>query len=106
TVSSNLIFNELCGEGDAVYIFSGHDSFIDDLDGIDPDPVDSAIVTLDTNSGVHVYMIDNLAVGNYTLAFTCSAEDDEPAVDDVLVFLGGTFNVTVEAGVVTVQPIE
>ncbi len=105
TVSSNLIFNELCGEGDAVYIFSGHNSFIDDVDGIDPDPVDSAIVTLDTNTGVHVFMIDNLAVGNYTLAFTCSAGEDDPAVDDDLVFLGGTFNVTVQAGMITVQDI-
>ncbi len=104
-IGNNLIFNELCinGSGNAVYIFSGHDSFIDDVDGIAPDPVDSAVVTLDTNTGAHVYMIDNLPVGDYTIAFTCEAGDDDPTTDDDILFLGGTFNITIVEGLTKMQ---
>ncbi len=104
-IGSNLIFNELCTSGNAVYIFSGHDSFIDDVDGIAPDPVDSAVVTLDNATGAWIYMVDNLPIGNYTIAFTCQAGDDDPATDDDILFLGGTFNVTVADGQTTVQDI-
>lgn len=105
TVGSNLIFNELCTgtSGDAVYVFAGANSNIDDVDGIDPDPVDSALVTLDTASGDFVYLIDNLAVGEYTIAFTCDAQFDDPATDDDITFLGGTFNITVEDGIIKEQ---
>lgn len=101
TIDRNLIFNELCTgtTGDAVYVFSGSNSPIDDVDGIAPDPVDSAVVTMDT-SGAFVYLIDNLPVGEYTVAFTCDAQFDDPATDDDITFLGGTFNITVEAGLI------
>ena len=105
TVSSTLIFNELCTDtsGDAVYVFAGANSAIDDVDGINPDPVDSALVALDTGSGDFVYLIDNLAVGEYTIAFTCDAQFDDPATDDDITFLGGTFNITVEDGIIKEQ---
>ncbi|MCZ6559899.1 MAG: DUF4382 domain-containing protein [Gammaproteobacteria bacterium] len=106
-VSSNLIFDELCTgtSGDAVYVFSGPNSPIDDVDGIAPDPIDSAVVTMDT-FGYFVYLIDNLPIGVYTVAFTCDAQFDDPATDDDITFLGGTFNVTVEEGIIKEQNFE
>jgi hypothetical protein len=103
-VSSLLIFDELCGgTGDAVYVFSGPNSPIDDLDGIDPDPVASAVVTLNTITGQYIYLVDNLPIGVYTVAFTCQALNDDPATSDSIAFLGDTFNVTVEDGIITEQ---
>ncbi len=102
-VRPSYVFNELCTSGNAIYVFAGHNSAIDDVDGIAPDPVDSGIVDLVIDVGEFGYRIINLPVGNYTVAFTCQAGDDDPATDDIILFLGGTRNVTIFAEQTTIQ---
>ena len=102
-VRPSYVFNELCTTGNAIYVFAGHNSPIDDVDGIAPDPVDSGIVDLVIGLGGFGYRIGNLPVGNYTVAFTCQAGDDDPATDDNILFLGDTHNVTIIAEQTTIQ---
>jgi hypothetical protein len=105
SILSRYVFNELCTTGNAVYIFTGHNAAIDDVDGKAPDPFDSAIAHLNADSGLYEYRIWNLPVGNYTVAFTCQAGEDDPATDDNILFLGGTRNLTILAGEITIQDI-
>ena len=54
------------------------------------------------NDGDFVYEIGFVLAGDYTLAFTCEAANDDPETDDVINFT--TQNVTVTAdGTVTVD---
>lgn len=65
--------------GNVVYIFAG-DVMPDDVDGIDPDPVATAPVEQDS-AGDFVYRTV-IAPGDYTVAFTCQAANDDPSVDE------------------------
>ncbi|WP_348819606.1 DUF4382 domain-containing protein [Fontimonas sp. SYSU GA230001] len=91
TASSALLDN--CS-GPAVYAFSGSNAATDDVDGLDPEPIQSAIV----NAGDGRYAIGFLNAGSYTLAFTCDADRDEPGEsnDDAVRFLR-KLNVTIVA---------
>ena len=80
----------------AVYVFSGSGVTPDDVDGIAPDTVTSARVELNTTSGHYEYTAGFLAVGGYTVTFTCDAAADDPATNDTLDF-AGTQNATVVA---------
>ena len=62
-----------------MYIFAG-DVMPDDVDGIDPDPVATAPVEQDS-AGDFVYRTV-IAPGDYTVAFTCQAANDDPSVDE------------------------
>ena len=65
-----------------LYIFTGAGVTPDDVDGIAPDPISSAIVDQNLD-----YMAAFLPAGDYTVSLTCEAEKDDPVKDDVLVFL-------------------
>ncbi|WP_455199045.1 DUF4382 domain-containing protein [Kaarinaea lacus] len=97
-----LIFEEMtCSDpelGYGVYLYEG-DVNPDDIDGIDPDPVSTATVTLNASSE-YVYTLSYLMPGNYTIAVTCTADLDEPDVDNAIVFVGDTM-VSVATGVTT-----
>ena len=80
----------------AVYVFAGSGTTPDDIDGIAPDPVTTASVKLNSISGEYRYTAAFLEAGNYTVAYTCQALDDDPTVDDALTF-SGTSNATVTA---------
>jgi Domain of unknown function (DUF4382) len=109
-VDAALVTAESCtsdpntGEGNAIYLFAGADIAVDDIDGIDPEPLTIADVRLDETSGEQRFRATFLAPGDYTLAFTCQAGDDEvpddevPAadVDDPIAFTAGV-NATVVA---------
>lgn len=97
TVDPNLITS---GCTPAVYTFTGAGVTPDDIDGIAPDPVTTANVTLDSGSGQYVYKAAFLEAGDYTIAFTCQAALDDPMVNDTLTFTG-TASVTVTANTVT-----
>jgi len=102
TVSSELIGDTSCTGGNAVYVFEDHDITPDDVDGIDPDPVTSAFVSFNDDEQEYVYKAAFLSSGNYTIAFTCQAGNDDPEVDesptlDPITFVGTT-NVEVSAG--------
>jgi hypothetical protein len=101
TVSQNLINDLSCTTGNAVYVFQGANVPPDDVDGVPPDPVTSAIVKLN-DSGEYSYRAAFLNSGDYTIAFTCQAEDDDPEAGDNLNFMG-TANVSVSAGSETVH---
>ncbi|MDJ0916164.1 MAG: DUF4382 domain-containing protein [Woeseiaceae bacterium] len=74
--------NDLAADtGNAVYLFDGATSNVNDINDTDTDPVVTANVTQDQD-GNYVYSISYLEVGEYTAAFTCTASNDDPAEDD------------------------
>jgi hypothetical protein len=88
----------------AVYVYEGSGVSPDDIDGIAPDPVTTASVKKD-NMDVYRYKAAFLEAGDYTVAFTCDAADDDPIVDNTLndppVNFSGTTTVSVTAGMDT-----
>lgn len=70
----------------AVYVYSGTGVTPDDVDGAAPEPLTTARVELDAGSGSYRYTAGFLAEGPYTVAYTCDAAADDPAVNDTLVF--------------------
>jgi len=72
----------------AVYVFSGSGAIPDDVDGVAPEPVTSAIVELNSGSGHYEYTAGFLGEGSYTVSFTCAAAADDPATNDALTFVG------------------
>jgi hypothetical protein len=97
TVAAALVTT---GCSPAVYVFEGSGVTPDDVDGLVPDPVTTAVVALDANSGQYVYTVGFLLPGAYTVAFTCAAAGDNPATDDAIAF-SGTQAATVTAGQTT-----
>jgi hypothetical protein len=85
----------------AVYVFETADVAPDDVDGTAPEPLTSALVTLDSATGDFVYEVGFLTPGAYTFAFTCDADADDPEDDDTLVFATPQ-NVTITTNTVTV----
>ncbi|HUS23308.1 MAG TPA: DUF4382 domain-containing protein [Candidatus Binatia bacterium] len=72
----------------AVYVFEGEEVTPDDVDGTPADPLTTATVALDGDSGAYRYVAAFLPAGEYTAAFTCGAAGDDPQQDDTLVFAG------------------
>jgi hypothetical protein len=66
--------------GNVIYIYSGADVLPDDIDGMPPDPVATAWVE-QNSAGDFVYRTI-LAPGEYTVAFTCQAANDDPEADE------------------------
>lgn len=100
TVNSQLATAPGCTP--AVYVFAGAGVTPDDIDGTPADPVTTAPVKLDFGSGEYRYTAAFLEAGNYTVAYTCQAAADDPAVSDTLVFTG-TATVAVTANTTTVH---
>jgi len=71
--------------GNAVYLFLGNVT-PDDRDGDGGDPLEVASVSQSVSGCEWGYHFSGLAAGDYTLAFTASADLDDPAVNDTLVF--------------------
>jgi hypothetical protein len=103
TVSMSLITDGSCTSdmntsvGNVVYIWAGSDVTPDDIDDTDPQPVTSASVKLNNDSGEYEYSAPFLSVGPYTVAFTCQGLNDnipDPEMlaidtDDSLAFTPG-----------------
>lgn len=101
TVDSLLVTD---GCTPAVYVFEGSGTTPDDIDGTDADPVTTATVKLDSTDGQYKYKAAFLETGNYTIAYTCNAAADNPAVDNTLdntVSFGDTTTVMVTANTTT-----
>ena len=103
TVAASLVTADGCdvegeptGVGNVGYVFTGTVT-PDDIDNLVPDPLSSARVVLDADSGDFDYVAAFLPAGDYTLAFTCQGELDEPTSSDAVVF-SATALVTVTAG--------
>jgi hypothetical protein len=105
TVSGDLINGDVgCTSGNAVYVYEGLDVIPDDVDLVDSDdaePVTSTLVKLNETTGDYEYVAAFLHAGDYTVAFTCQAGDDDPDLDDNIIFTA-TDNATVVAGETTV----
>lgn len=102
TVSESLVTDAGCTNGpnhdygNAVYLYVGHGATVDDV-GSANEPLASALVSFDEDSGEYRYEIGFVAAGPYTIAFTCQAADDAPDVDDDIAFVGAA-DVDVTAG--------
>lgn len=94
TVDIALTTDTTCTSGNAVYIFEGLDVTPDDVGGA-VEPVATTLLTAD-----NTYKAAFLEPGDYTVAFTCQAADDNPDTDDAIAFVG-TVNVSVSTGVET-----
>ncbi len=82
----------------SVYVYSGSDITPTDVSGADTDPLTTALVA--DEGGEYRYEVGFVSEGDYTLAYTCGAVDDDPEAEDELVFFG-TSNATVEADTTT-----
>ena len=117
TVDSNLLppaeascsSDVSTGAGNVVYIYEGAGVSPDDADGIAADPIATADVKLNIETGNQEYMASFLAPGEYTAAFTCQGGDDvmpdpdNPGLDtdDAISFTAG-----IDATVVNEQTTE
>lgn len=102
TVDPSLLIGPLCSDNDpmthnAIYVFEGHGVTPADIDlstERDTDPVTSAQIVMDSDSGEFVYEAAFLPAGDYTIALTCSADLEDPESEQDLLFFG-IQNVTV-----------
>jgi hypothetical protein len=103
-----LVFNGLaCSTPDlgyAVYLYEGAVS-PDDMDGVDPDPITTAAVSLNATSN-YVYTLAFVNPGDYTIAATCMADLDDAEADDAAVVFVGAASVAVTAGVTTTHDFQ
>jgi hypothetical protein len=72
--------------GGAVYLFSGRDATLDDIDGTGVEPLATTRVVGDVLTGQLSYALRFLAPGEYTLALTCFGDLEAAGVDDDLQF--------------------
>jgi len=79
--------------GNAIYLYDGFNITPDDIDNFEPEPVASALVTLNNATGIYEYSFGFIPFGDYTAAFTCQADLDDPASNDIITF-GTPQNVT------------
>ena len=85
------LLTQLCGDDNnyAVYIFEGSDVVADD-EGSATSPITSSLL-----DDQYQYEIGFINAGDYTLALTCTADLDDPELDDDIVFVQSA-NVTIE----------
>jgi len=77
------------GEGLAVYAYAGGESAVRDFDmAVQPRPVASALATAANEGSLYAYALPPLAPGDYTLAYTCQADEDDPSRTDAVAFSG------------------
>ncbi len=87
-------------EGNVVYLFSGRDAAVDDIDDRFPDPLTTTVVLPEPVSGVPEYRLAFLPAGDYTAALSCQGLRDDPDQDEVIEFID-VQNVRVSAGAET-----
>ena len=99
-IDSALLTDASCSDsdpstGNAMYLFEGANITPDDMDGVAPDPISTAQVMLNATTGKYEYEFGFVPAGQYTLAFTCQYDLDQPDSDDPIVFIGDIKNITV-----------
>ena len=104
SVDASLVTQLGGPEGCAVYVYDGSDAVADDVFI----PFDSQSIAAESHvnpvstaringDGTYTYTASFIPAGEYTVALTCGAKDDNAATDDDIVFVGNQ-NVTVTAG--------
>ena len=99
TVAAGLLDDEACtndlgaDEGNAVYLYTSDTESTGDVyineDGQpvnDEGPISVAAVTQNETSGEYEYEFGFVSAGDYTVALTCQALDDQPESDDDISF--------------------
>lgn len=99
-----LLFDGVAGCVPMVYVFSdganpAGSTTPDDQDSSDPNPV----VMARPDSATGAYRATFLPQGNYTVAYTCNGDRDDPAKDDsaLVIFSAGTKAAVVQPNLVT-----
>ncbi len=99
-VAEALTMGDECGDdasvGNAVYVYDGDVTEPPDIRGTETDPVVTATVGDDL-----MYMVAYLSEGEYTVAFTCQADLDDPETEDEIVFAVVTTMVMITDGATT-----
>ena len=90
-VKLDVLTSDQCSDadpstGNAVYLFEGKNIKPDDIDGIDAEPYTTTLVTLDATTGDYKYTFDYIPFGDYTAAFSCNADFEDPKADDGVSF--------------------
>lgn len=80
-----------------VYLFEGTVT-PDDTDGVGVEPVTTANVTQTNNACTWTYAFGSLTPGSYTIAFTNEAANDDPSLNDNILF-SGTTNIDIVSGI-------
>lgn len=83
SVAPEIVTAEGCSP--AVYVYTGAGIEPGDV-GSDTEPLSSAAVTLNNETGSFDYRAAFLSPGEYTVAFTCMAAADDPETDDQIEF--------------------
>ena len=102
-VEASLLTLSSCSDSDAdtfnaVYVFAGHNVTPKDInqkDDSDIDPVTTSRISWDAKGSGYKYEAAFLPAGDYTIAFTCNADQDDLDNDDDLKFFG-TQNITIK----------
>lgn len=101
TIDASQLIGPSCSDadpttGNAVYLFEGTNTTPADMQNGNSGPLTSARVELNVSSGNYEYVFGFIPAGNYTLAFTCQADLDDPDVNNNIIF-NVSENVTVVA---------
>jgi len=109
TVDASLVTGAGCSEtlptatenaGRAVYVYAGSSATPDDVGGAGAQAIVSSFVRPTADGTGYQYTVAYLPAGNYTVAFTCQGDLDNPEADDAIVFPAQA-NATVTAGATT-----
>ncbi|WP_417532413.1 DUF4382 domain-containing protein [Marinobacter lipolyticus] len=96
TVDASTVISTQCADAATysgmVYVYEGSGATPDDL-GSENEPLVAVPVSDEDNPGTYTYKAAFLTEGNYTVSYSCSADDNE--IDEDLTFVG-TQDVTVE----------
>ncbi len=108
-VDEGLLLDESCSNdlgrdlGNAVYLYEGHGVTPSDITGGDSDPIVTGNVSLNVDEDRYEYRLHFVSPGDYTIALTCQALDDDPEVDDGLDFVAPTDVTVIDGEVHTVN---
>lgn len=102
TVDTTLLTDSSCSDadidtGNVVYLFSGENVTPDDIDDGNVEPITTALVKLNPETGDYEYRVGYLTADTYTVAFTCQGDLDDPETDDTFQFVQSSA-VTVSVG--------
>ena len=103
TIDPALLTDASCSDTDidtnnAVYVFQGNNIAVDDIDlssELDVDPISTGVISYDNETDRYIFESAFLTAGNYTIAFTCNADQEDIESDNELFFFN-TQNVTVQ----------
>lgn len=84
-IDEALVNAEGCSDSSGVYLFAGYDANTDDIDNNGAEPVTTTLAEVNAD-GFYEYEIGFVQAGDYSLAFTCEAANDDPETDDAISF--------------------